>query len=171
MDKKPALLAFSGPSGSGKTSLIEKLLARLVSGGIRAGAIKRSHHKVDLDREGKDSARFSGVGANPVIIATEDFIGYMERTQEPPKPASLAKYFEGKADIVIIEGYKDEAVRKLVFADPGQTPPEGADGYITVGDPGKFTGADGRPVFHRDDVDGILRWILNTLLPEMRVKE
>jgi len=163
-------LAFVGPSGSGKTTLIEKLIARLSSQGVRVGAIKRSHHRVDIDREGKDSWRFRRAGANPTAVAGEGFIAHMEKTDKKIELDQLLKKFEGKADIVLIEGFKNENVPRFAFAGSGGgegAPADVADenvmGFVIEGEtgPGRF---GGKPVFRRDEIAEISEYIIQRVI-------
>lgn len=69
-DLTPSILALTGRSGSGKTTAIEALIARLVDRGLTVGAIKHTHHPLNLEDRG-DTARFRRAGANPVILAND----------------------------------------------------------------------------------------------------
>ena len=51
----PPVFRFVGHSGSGKTALVEKLLPELTARGLQLATIKHAHHRVELDKEGKDS--------------------------------------------------------------------------------------------------------------------
>jgi len=164
------ILAITGPSGSGKTTLIERLIRALSGRGLRVGAIKRSHHRVDVDREGKDSHRFREAGANPVALTGGGFFFFTEKTDEVFDPAMIARLFAGKADIVIMEGFKSEPVSRLQFVDLAHLPEKDdnhAVGFImaqTSGFPREF---GGKPVFHRDDAEGIGEWLVGSFIPSL----
>lgn len=165
----PAVIAITGPSGSGKTTLIEKLIRRLAGRGIRVGAVKRSHHQVDMDREGKDSFRFRSAGANPVALTGGGLFFYTEKSVDTPTPAEIADLFSGKADIVIIEGFKNEPVRRLQFATLAGMAEKNDNhvvGFIAgeagVAFPRDF---DGKPVFNRDNDEAIGLWLMESFMP------
>ena len=100
-------VGFIGQSGTGKTTLMEKVVARLVSRGRRVSAVKSTHH--DTDQPGKDSWRFRKAGANEVILAGKDRWALMKETPEAEVPLSeLLKRLE-PADIVMVEGFKADA--------------------------------------------------------------
>jgi molybdopterin-guanine dinucleotide biosynthesis protein MobB len=164
----PPILAITGPSGSGKTTLIERLIRNISGRGLRVGAVKRSHHHVDADTRGKDSHRFREAGANPVALAGGGLFFFTEKTEAPLDPALIARWFAGKADIVIMEGFKSEPVPRLQFADLAH-PPEKDDnqavGFITAQASGFPREFGGRPVFHRDDAEGIGEWLAETFIP------
>ena len=102
-------VGFIGQSGTGKTTLMEKVVARLVSRGRRVSAVKSTHHDTDIDQPGKDSWRFRKAGANEVILAGKDRWGLMKETPEAEVPLSeLLKRLE-PADIVMVEGFKADA--------------------------------------------------------------
>ena len=165
----PPVLAITGPSGSGKTTLIERLIRGISGRGLRVGAIKRSHHHVDVDREGKDSHRFREAGANPVALTGGGLFFFTEKTEEAFDPALIARWFAGRTDIVIMEGFKSEPVPRLQFADLAHLPEKDDNyvvGFITAEMAAGFSrDFGGKPVFHRDDADGIGKWLVESFIP------
>lgn len=166
------ILTITGPSGSGKTTLIERLIRNVSGRGLRVGAVKRSHHRVDVDTEGKDSYRFREAGANPVALTGGGLFFFTEKTGDAFDPALIARWFAGKADIVIMEGFKGEPFPRLLFTSLAHMPEKDdnyVEGFITAetaaGFPREF---GGKPVFHRDDADGIGEWLVETLIPRLR---
>jgi molybdopterin-guanine dinucleotide biosynthesis protein B len=51
------VFGFAGFSGSGKTTLIERVIPRLVAGGLRVSLIKHAHHDFDIDKPGHRTPR------------------------------------------------------------------------------------------------------------------
>ncbi len=100
-------VGFTGPSGVGKTTIIEKVLARLVSRGRKVSAVKSSHHGTDIDHPGKDSYRFRTAGAQEVMLVGNCRWTLMKETE---KEVSLPEVLSRLApvDIVLVEGYKSE---------------------------------------------------------------
>ena len=134
------------------------------------GAVKRSHHQVDVDTEGKDSHRFREAGANPVALTGGGLFFFTEKTEVVYNPALIARWFAGKADIVIMEGFKSESVPRLQFADLAHMA-EKDDNYVvgfitaeTAGFPREF---GGKPVFNRDDAEGIGEWLVGSFIPSL----
>jgi len=177
MEIAPPLVALIGPSGSGKTTLMEKLIRKLRSDGIRVGAIKRSHHQIDIDRQGKDSYRFRQAGSNPTVIATGSFIGFMEQTDSPVALADLARQFKGKADIILVEGFKNKKnesyagveVYRFIFGPPfgmgddsGVADDDAPAGFITTVDGAELK--TDKPLFFRDDAEALAGWIKRNCL-------
>ncbi|MBF0293082.1 MAG: molybdopterin-guanine dinucleotide biosynthesis protein B [Nitrospinae bacterium] len=166
------ILAITGSSGSGKTTLIERLIQGVSGRGLRVGAVKRSHHQVDVDTAGKDSHRFREAGANPVALAGDGLFFFTEKTKEIFDPALIERWFAGKADIVIMEGFKSESVPRLQFTDLTHLPEKNDNhtmGFITAETLTDFShGFGGKPVFHRDDADGIGEWLVESFITRFR---
>jgi molybdopterin-guanine dinucleotide biosynthesis protein len=102
----PPVFIFVGHSGSGKTTLIEKLLPELEYGrGLRLATIKHAHHKVALDKEGKDSWRYKQAGAAMSMLVTADELQLVADAVDRREPAQLAERFLGEADMVLAEGF------------------------------------------------------------------
>lgn len=101
-------VGFVGPSGVGKTTLMEKVLARLVSRGRTVSAVKSTHHDTDLDSSGKDSWRYRTAGAKEVVLAGDKRWALMRETEG--QKVSLQEILSrmDAVDIVLVEGYKGE---------------------------------------------------------------
>ena len=109
----PFCFGLAGWSGAGKTTLAEKLIASLVSQGFSVATIKHAHHEFDADVPGKDSWRHRKAGASQVIVSSAQRSAHFSehRGAEP----SLERLIEqlGPCDIIMVEGYKSEAVPKI----------------------------------------------------------
>jgi len=105
------IISFVGKSGSGKTTLIEKLIPELKKRGYRIGIVKHTHHEVEMDKKGKDSARHKEAGAEMVILAGAGQFS-MIRDTDCNSLENLEIYFIG-LDIVITEGFKKENKPKI----------------------------------------------------------
>jgi molybdopterin-guanine dinucleotide biosynthesis adapter protein len=107
----PPILSVVGRSESGKTTLIEKLIPELKRRGYRIGTIKHTHHSIDMDRSGKDSARHRAAGAQTVLLASSGQIAMFKSTRTETLEA-LVGYFDD-VDLLITEGYKRENKPKI----------------------------------------------------------
>ncbi|ERK05405.1 Molybdopterin-guanine dinucleotide biosynthesis protein MobB [Pantoea sp. AS-PWVM4] len=111
------LLAIAAWSGTGKTTLLEKVIPLLKAQGIRPGLIKHTHHNMDVDTPGKDSFLLRKAGADQVIVASNQRWALMCET--PDKPLTLhqmtARMDSSSLDLVLVEGFKDEPVAKIVL--------------------------------------------------------
>ncbi|XKM13523.1 molybdopterin-guanine dinucleotide biosynthesis protein B [Orbaceae bacterium ac157xtp] len=118
------ILGICGYSGSGKTTLLNKLIPALKKQGIRFGVIKHTHHNLDIDTKGKDSYSFRQSGAEQVIVACDDRWALM--TETPSKTINLKELVSKftDVDLVLVEGFKDEPIAKIVcHRKENQKPP------------------------------------------------
>lgn len=112
------LLAIAGWSGTGKTTLLQQVIPILSSRGIRAGLIKHTHHQMDVDTPGKDSYLLRKAGASQVMVASSERWALMCETPEKQSidlPYLLSRMDHSTLEIVLIEGFKEEPVPKIVL--------------------------------------------------------
>ena len=121
-DETLPLLAFAAPSGSGKTTLLERLIPRLRARGLRVGLIKHSHHSFDIDHPGKDSYRLREAGASQVMVASRRRWALItEHDDDRPEPdlQELLDHIDmSNLDLILVEGFKHEAVPKVEIHRP-----------------------------------------------------
>ena len=116
---RPPLFGISGRSGQGKTTLIEALLPWLRERGLVVNVIKHSHHSIELEPPGKDSARFRRAGAGEVLIASPYRYAILRELNGAAEPSisELAARLS-HADLVIVEGFAREAMPRLEVVRP-----------------------------------------------------
>ena len=152
------ILGFAGYSGSGKTPLIEKLIPILTGAGLRLAVAKHDAHGFDLDREGKDTARFAAAGAAMTLIASPAGAACMEgcgRTLE-----ELLAWVRD-VDLVLVEGWKGADVSQIGVCRPaaGIFLPDRPERYLAVAsDP--MSGGLPVPEFALNDVEGVAAFIM-----------
>jgi molybdopterin-guanine dinucleotide biosynthesis protein B len=159
------VFGFAGWSGSGKTTLIEQLIPRLVARTGRVSLVKHAHHAFDIDHPGKDSYRHREAGCNEVLVSsarryaiTHELRGERELTLAE----AIARL--APCDLVLVEGYKTEAIPKLEVWRPAVGKPllhpiDRAVVGIATDDPGALPHPT-LPVFRLDDVDEIATFVL-----------
>ena len=108
------VFGFAGYSGSGKTTLIEHLIPLFTARGVRVSLIKHAHHTFDVDQPGKDSYRHRKAGCHEVLVTSPRRWVIMHELRGAPEPG-LGEHLEhlSPCDLVLVEGYKREAIPKL----------------------------------------------------------
>ena len=116
------VIGFIAFSGTGKTTLLTALIPVLREMGIRVGLIKHAHHGFDPDVPGKDSYRLRKAGAVQTLVASprrQALFTELEEDREPGLPELLARLDPGRLDLVLVEGFRGEAVPKIEVHRPG----------------------------------------------------
>ncbi len=111
------ILGFSAYSGTGKTTLLRQVIPALKQRGLRVSVVKHAHHHFDLDFPGKDSYELRKSGASQTVICTMTRMAMItefdEPSQEPDLQQIIASLDTSRADIVLVEGYKDIRFPKI----------------------------------------------------------
>lgn len=111
----PVILGIVGWKNSGKTTLVVSLVSALAARGFTVSTVKHAHHSFDVDQPGADTHRHRKAGAGEVAIISENRWALMHENapgeKEPPLADILAKL--SPCDIVLVEGYKAEAITKI----------------------------------------------------------
>ncbi|AGO57628.1 molybdopterin-guanine dinucleotide biosynthesis adapter protein MobB [Serratia plymuthica 4Rx13] len=119
---RPPLLGIAAYSGTGKTTLLKQLIPLLRQREIRVGLIKHTHHDMDVDTPGKDSYELRKAGADQTLVASDRRWALMTETPEqlPLDLHYLASRFDrDKVDVILVEGFKHEAVSKIILYREG----------------------------------------------------
>lgn len=161
----PHELAFCGYSGSGKTTLIEKLSAILAQNSLSAGYLKHDAHSFAMDHPGKDTARVLDSGASLVVIHDQEKSALVSEAYDPKVYRSLFR----DLDVLLIEGYKDLHMPKVIMLDEGlsileRLPVSGDHQQIAYTGPWDEAPLElNRPYFHRDDVGSLFNFLMDEL--------
>jgi molybdopterin-guanine dinucleotide biosynthesis protein B len=148
------VVGVAGWKNSGKTTLVTKLVAELSRRGYRVATVKHAHHQADIDHEGTDSFRHRSAGASEVALVTSArwaVIHELRGEPEPPLSEILARL--SPADLVIVEGYKQEPIPKIEVRrrDAARSDPLGPDDGNIIALAGDTpSDANGRPFFDLD---------------------
>jgi molybdopterin-guanine dinucleotide biosynthesis protein B len=157
------IFGITGWKNSGKTTLTEKLVAELVRRGWKVSTVKHAHHDFDIDKPGADSFRHRQAGATEVAIVSGNRWALMHELRgedEPTLEAILSRL--APSDIVIVEGYKREAHRKIEtrrMEAKDRTPLSASDPNIVAIAADFAVESDSLPVFDLDDAKSIADFI------------
>jgi len=123
--KNIPLLGFAAFSGTGKTTLLEQLIPELNQANIRVAMVKHTHHeKFDIDKPGKDSYRLRKAGADQMLVASAKRWALMveqkpQKSMGDPDLFTLLPHLDlTKTDLILVEGFKHEAISKIELHRP-----------------------------------------------------
>ena len=155
------IIGFAAYSGTGKTTLIEQIVRNLKSQGYRIAVIKHDAHQFEIDKEGKDSWRFTHAGADLTIVSSREKTAMIEQRE---KSFSDLIAMVHDVDLILVEGYKQEKVPRIGISRKatGKGLPRAAEEYIAVVTDDKILAANCDPVFSLDDIQGISAFIKKT---------
>ena len=156
------IFGIVGWKNSGKTTLVAALVREFGRRGLRVSTVKHAHHAFDLDRPGKDSYLHRDAGAQEVLIASHGrwaLLHELRGAAEPPLAGLLGHM--SPADLVLVEGFKDEAYPKL---EVRRNAVEGSlladsDPHIVAIATDTAIAPQGKPVFVLNDVAAIADFI------------
>lgn len=154
------VLAVAAWSGTGKTTLIEKLVQIFKARGLRVAVVKHDGHDFEMDREGKDSWRFTQAGADPVILSSAQKTAFLAG----PRRLDALLAMVDEADLILVEGYKNESLPQLGLSRKatGKGFPAEPERYLAlVTDEVVETT---RPCFGWEDMDKLADFIAETIL-------
>ncbi|MBC7787350.1 MAG: molybdopterin-guanine dinucleotide biosynthesis protein B [Methylophilaceae bacterium] len=116
----PILSFCAYASNSGKTTLLTQLIPSLIERGLRVSVIKHAHHTFDIDYPGKDSYKLREAGAVQTMIASKSRWALMTELSSTPDTAAepnlntlLAQLDTNLTDLVLVEGFRHEAIPKI----------------------------------------------------------
>jgi molybdopterin-guanine dinucleotide biosynthesis protein MobB len=116
------ILGFCAYSGTGKTTLLTNLIPRLREEGVQLALVKHAHHSFDIDHPGKDSYELRKAGADQVLIASRQRLAYVkERSSSSPEPhlRDILPCIDCEGlDLILVEGFKHEAIAKVELYRP-----------------------------------------------------
>lgn len=112
-------------SDVGKTTLLIGLIPVLSARGLRISVIKHAHHSFDIDHPGKDSYRLRESGAVQMMLGSRHRWALMtELSRIPEQPDELRlndllpHIDPALADLILIEGFKQESIPKIEVHRP-----------------------------------------------------
>jgi len=158
--KRPFVLSIVGRSDSGKTTLIMKILPELKKKGLKVAIAKHCPCGFDLDREGKDSWKFTQSGGEGTFLSSKENIALIRPKEKELDLKERLKSFFPDFDIVLMEGYNEvggidkvQVFREEIGGDILSS--EDVKGYVSDA---KIKTS--KPVYNPDDITGIIEWLI-----------
>ena len=164
------VLGFAAWSGTGKTTLLLQLLPLLLREGIRIGVIKHAHHEFDVDHAGKDSYKLRHAGAAQILVTSCHrwaLMGERPCPHEPNLQEALLRLDHSMIDLILVEGFKDEAFPKIELHRPSLQRPllfPRDQSIIAVAVDAPIQPQPALPVLSLNDPHAILDFILHRVL-------
>lgn len=162
------ILGIAGWKNSGKTTLVVRLIEEFTRRGLRVTTLKHAHHAFDIDTGETDSARHRRAGAGQVAIVSSRrlaLITELGRTPEPSFRDVIAML--APADLILVEGYKNEPIRKIevrrVGSAPGAILATTDPDVIAIASDAPTSDAAPVPEFHLDAIAGIADFLTTKL--------
>ncbi|MCP4334557.1 MAG: molybdopterin-guanine dinucleotide biosynthesis protein B [Gammaproteobacteria bacterium] len=160
------VLGFSAYSGTGKTTLLRQIIPALKQRGLRVSVIKHAHHDFDLDFPGKDSYELRKSGAGQTVICTTTRMAmiteFNEPAEEPDLQQIVASLDSSRADIILVEGYKDIRFPKIELHRAALRKPylyQSDDSVIAIACDADLPADTHIAVLDINDIDAIARFI------------
>jgi len=107
------IISVVGKSDSGKTTLLEKLITELKRRGYKVAIIKHTVEDIELDKQGKDTWRFSQSGSDVVAISSGHKLAIMKKLERDFSPQELSRFIAWDYDLILTEGFKQSGTIKI----------------------------------------------------------
>ena len=107
------IISVVGKSDSGKTTLLEKLITELKRRGYKVAIIKHTVEDIELDKQGKDTWRFSQSGSDVVAISSGRKLALMKKLERDFSPQELSRFIAWNYDLILTEGFKQSGTIKI----------------------------------------------------------
>ncbi|MBW1878259.1 MAG: molybdopterin-guanine dinucleotide biosynthesis protein B [Deltaproteobacteria bacterium] len=133
----PPIVSFAAPTGTGKTTLLEGVIEVLTGRGHRVSVLKHDAHRLELDREGKDTWRFRKAGAWRAVIVGDLQLAVFSAVDGEASLAGLVDAHLADADIVLTEGFRKAGLptvrvhREARGEDPHWERPENVIAWVS----------------------------------------
>lgn len=117
-ERQICALGVVGARGAGKSTLIERLIPALREHGLTVATVKHHAHGDMFDDGQTDTGRAGRAGAVATVLAGPGGIVWRSRAEgDPPLEQLLARI--GDADIVLVEGYSQSSLPKILVRRSG----------------------------------------------------
>lgn len=155
------VFGFAAYSGTGKTTILEQVIRMLKAKGVQTAVIKHDGHGAVEDCPGKDSWRFTQAGADIMIIGSPDKLTYIEKKKNSLQELIAMVH---DADIILVEGYKNEPIPRIGIAREAVGKGFTADlsQFLAVMTDLEITDCP-VPRFALEDIEGVTDFLINRI--------
>jgi molybdopterin-guanine dinucleotide biosynthesis protein B len=115
------ILGFYGNSNSGKTTLVVKVIKALKDSGYKVGSLKHIHEPdFTIDTENTDTWKHTQAGSEIVVGHSESEAAFLVNKSMDPRKVTDILNMIMDLDIIIVEGFWDEDIPKILLGDGEQ---------------------------------------------------
>ena len=164
------IIGFAAYSGTGKTTLLVNLIPLLKEKGKQIGVIKHAHHTFEIDQAGKDSYKIRKAGADQMLIGSKKRWALMVEQEEQNPIDRLQEYLshlnQDKLDLILVEGFKPEAIPKIELHRPSLNHPlicQTDESVIAIATDEKIQEDLDLPQLDLNNHEAIAEFIINTI--------
>lgn len=112
------IICIVGKSKTDKSGLMEALIKKLKSQGLRVGALKyHKHGDFEMDIEGKDTWKYTKAGADTVAISSSVKLAVIRKVKEEMGIDDICKAYFSDIDIVLADGFTLSDKPRIIVAD------------------------------------------------------
>lgn len=154
------VLSFVGYSNAGKTTIIKKLIPLLMKEGLKVAYIKHTHHEIATVQ--KDTENIFASGAEISCVVSSAAIQIMKKGDMDIH--ELIKKFDF-ADLILIEGYKQEDFRKILVVNEEKSMPLPPEDCLAVISKQRIAAA--KHWFSKEDYHSICQFIIEMMREEL----
>ncbi len=167
---KIPILGIAAYSGTGKTTLLVNIIPLLKERGFEVGVIKHAHHTFEIDTPGKDSYEIRKAGANQMLIGSKQRWALMVEQDEEDAKTRLEEYIaqldQDKLDLILVEGFKPEAIPKIELHRPSLSHPlisSTDDSVIAIATDGIMEEKTSLPTLDLNNHEAIVDYIIDNI--------
>lgn len=170
VETKVPILGFAAYSGTGKTTLLINIIPLLKQRGLEIGVIKHAHHTFEIDTPGKDSYEIRKAGASQMLIGSKQRWALMVEQNEDDQKTRLQEYIaqldQEKLDLILVEGFKPEAIPKIELHRPSLNHPlisSTDESVIAIATDAALEEKTSLTLLDLNDHNAIVDYIINTI--------
>jgi molybdopterin-guanine dinucleotide biosynthesis protein B len=107
------IVSIVGQSQSGKTTLVEQLIGEFKRRGYRVATVKHACNDFDIDKQGKDTWRYTEAGSDAVAISAPRRLALVKLQDGNDSIDEILRLLGEDFDIIFIEGFHQAHVPKI----------------------------------------------------------
>jgi molybdopterin-guanine dinucleotide biosynthesis protein B len=182
-DQPPLIVSVVGWQDTGKTQLVSLMVAAFTELGYTVAAIKHDGHADkrqtdDWEKPNSDTQRFTAAGAKYTVIAGggSSLVRFNRDVEQHSieslceRLVAIARFQREKLDVIVVEGYKDSDLPKLVVVRTRRdeewldtSPVTNIAGVVCFNDCVSLAHLD-YPVYHENDIIKLCMDLLDSLI-------